>query len=311
MTPWSVKKLDLSPPSLSELVAPLTTTLSQNFKDISVSIEPCPDLTLSPFNLAAAGLSGNERVADIGGPPNLAPVPKRDRHYSIPEICSLMEMQSSHGFVLGASAGPFHVLGFNSELTPNYAYHDGEVTNRARYAKVDEKGECFTAPSPSTDFGLMGNLFGSDGLPGDVLKITARTRIGEMNFTETIQAALKSAFGDKLITLGGVFLIKVGKANLHVMPDFSKTPLKTRKEVEEWIRYYDMDAPLVCLSVLHSCEKQGWDLRAEHTHCFSEHGEGGHYHFDTTPESVEYEAYFNIARVLYRIDQPEREEGKS
>ncbi len=26
----------------------------------------------------------------------------------------------------------------------------------------------------------------------------------------------------------------------------------------------------------------------EHTHFYSEHGEGGHYHNDTTPEEVEY-----------------------
>jgi hypothetical protein len=45
-------------------------------------------------------------------------------------------------------------------------------------------------------------------------------------------------------------------------------------------------------------------LRMEHTHCFSDHGDGGHYHFDTTPENVEYEAYFNIAKIIYRVDLP-------
>jgi hypothetical protein len=46
----------------------------------------------------------------------------------------------------------------------------------------------------------------------------------------------------------------------------------------------------------------------EHTHCFGGdgggEGDGGHYHFDTTPEEVEYEAYFNTAKVVYRVDQP-------
>ena len=45
-------------------------------------------------------------------------------------------------------------------------------------------------------------------------------------------------------------------------------------------------------------------MRIEHTHCFSHHGEGGHYHYDTTPEEVEYEAYFVVAEQLLRVDRP-------
>ena len=33
---------------------------------------------------------------------------------------------------------------------------------------------------------------------------------------------------------------------------------------------------------------------------------GGHYHYDVDDEEeIEYEGYFNTARVLYRIDKPE------
>ena len=28
---------------------------------------------------------------------------------------------------------------------------------------------------------------------------------------------------------------------------------------------------------------------------FSRHGDGGHYHYDTTPDEVEYVGYFNLA----------------
>ena len=132
----------------------------------------------------------------------------------------------------------------------------------------------------------------------------AKTRTGAMNFTETIQRALKAEYGERTVSLGGVFVIRKGKANLHVMPDFSKTPLETREAVNEWLRYFDMSAPLVCLSVFHSHDP-GLDLRMEHTHCFSDHNEGGHYHDDTTPDEVEYEAYFNVASTIYRIDRPQ------
>ncbi len=49
---------------------------------------------------------------------------------------------------------------------------------------------------------------------------------------------------------------------------------------------------------------QGLDLRVEHTHCFSDHGEGGHYHMDTSPETVEYHGYYTLAESVYRVDQP-------
>ena len=49
---------------------------------------------------------------------------------------------------------------------------------------------------------------------------------------------------------------------------------------------------------------QGLDFRLEHTHCFSDHGEGGHYHHDTTPERVRYRAYLQLAERAVRIDPP-------
>lgn len=214
----------------------------------------------------------------------------------------LMEMGNT-GAVIGASAGPFHELGVNSELMPNWSYEEDAVTNQTHYAKIDEKENCLCDRLNTTDFGLMANLFGSEGSPGQVLKFTAKTRTGKDNFTTTIQKALNSQFGDRLVSMGGVFVIKKGKANLHVMPDFSRTPLKSGEEVEKWLKYFDMTAPLTCLSVFHSHDP-GLDLRMEHTHCFSDHNEGGHYHDDITPAEVEYEAYFNVADVLYRIDRP-------
>ena len=53
-----------------------------------------------------------------------------------------------------------------------------------------------------------------------------------------------------------------------------------------------------------SSSVQGLDLRVEHTHCFSEHGEGGHYHCDTTPAEAAYHGYYTVAEQLVRIDQP-------
>ena len=90
---------------------------------------------------------------------------------------------------------------------------------------------------------------------------------------------------------------------LHVMPDFSKEPLH-QDQMKEWLKFYEVEAPLVCLSTFHSHDP-GLALRMEHTHCFGEGGaNGGHYHGDVKGEEVEYEGYFNLAECVYRIDQP-------
>ena len=41
------------------------------------------------------------------------------------------------------------------------------------------------------------------------------------------------------MAIGGVFIIGKGNAKLHVMPDFSKTPVLTDADVDGWLHYYE------------------------------------------------------------------------
>ncbi|KOC14933.1 hypothetical protein AFLA70_174g002810 [Aspergillus flavus AF70] len=299
-----VKILELDPPPLSELSQVIGERLSRHFGHVAANVVPCPDLRQPPFHLAGEGLCGNERIGDVGGPPHLRPSPRLDKKYSLPSIMKMIEMRQQ-SFVLGAAAGPFHVIGQNSELMPNLARgQDGEWQNETHYAKVNEEGQCHLdkVPDDSKDFGLMANLFASDGLPGDVIHIRVKRRTGDLNFTEAIQDALRTEYGERPISLGGVFLVRSGTTKVHVMTDFS--PDSCPGPDHEWFKYYDSSSPLICLTVFHSVDSESWDLRMEHTHCFSTHGMGGHYHYDTTAEEVEYEAWLNTAKVIYRIDQP-------
>lgn len=52
------------------------------------------------------------------------------------------------------------------------------------------------------------------------------------------------------------------------------------------------------------CGGQDLDLRLQHFHSFSQSNWGGHYHYDTTPNTVEYEAYLNLAERVVRVDKP-------
>jgi hypothetical protein len=301
---FSVDRLAVEPPPLSDLEECLSAGLKDYFDRFSVAVKSCPDLRQSPFHLAGAGLCGRAVIADIGGQANLSPMPDLSKKYSLLEMGKIMEMQPEQGFLLGAAAGPFNLVGKNSELMPNFSWKGDNISNETRYAEVRDDGSTLCEGLKSTDCGLMANLFGCSGDSGLVLHITASSRTGSVNFTSAIRAILAAKYGTKTISLGGVFLIKRGTAKLHVMPDFSPTPLVTDEEKLNWLHYYDVDAPIVCLSVIHSHDP-GLDLRIEHTHCFTPDGrQGGHYHYDLTPEDVQYEAYFNVADVLYRIDRP-------
>ncbi|POS70011.1 hypothetical protein DHEL01_v211591 [Diaporthe helianthi] len=310
---WPVRRVLLQPPSLNEVAAAVHNGLGSNFGTWSASVSTPPDLRQPPFHLAGRGLSGNPRVADIGGQSNLFPEVNLDKRYDLLKLSKQMEMTS--GVLIGAGAGPFFDLGRNIELMPNIAFgsaSDGDVSNCTRYAKVLDDGSALCEKiGTSTGCGLMCNVFGCDGETGSLLHVKAKGRTGKLNFTEAIQKGLADTYGDRLISLGGVFVVCSGKLKMHVMPDFPDEPLTSRQDVDQWLHWYDMDSPMVCLSVLHSGDDKGLGLRKEHTHCFGadagggeDSRRGGHYHFDLdeTTETVEYEGWFNVAEILYKID---------
>ena len=318
---------ELASTTLDELRSILQTALDSNYLDARVEVAECPDLRKPPYNLAGEGLGGSPVIADIGGQPNLFPEPLLDKRYSMIAIAKdCMQMSPDQGMLIGAGAGPFHVVGQNSELAPNLAWKESfdKVNNLTRYAKMDKSAAQSQKPvcekCASADCALMMNLFGSSGHSGPVLRVTARKRTGSTkSFTDVIRFALHEHFGDdKPVSLGGVFIIRKGKANFHVMPDFpapEQMPFKNPKQLNDWLTYHDFTVQgsgkndeIVCLSVLHSADpgkKMG--LRMEHTHCFSVDGsgKGGHYHYDLEDEEIEYEGYFNIAQRIYRVDRPQ------
>ncbi|KAF4994466.1 hypothetical protein FDECE_13115 [Fusarium decemcellulare] len=311
------QKFPLSPPSLDELAEKLQAPLAANYEHSTVSVVLCPDLRESPFHLATEGLSGDEKVADVGGQPNLFPRPRLDAIWSMTDIAKTMEMNPEKGGLIGAGAGPFHVVGQNCELAPNLGWQGGRVDNRTRHAQIDrDSGTVSIQKSSSLDCALMINLYGSTGNPGPVIKITGRKRKGpEKSFTECIRKGLYNAYGDsQTISLGGVFVIKSGRTHYHIMPDFPSKgrPFKDPQQLNSWLTYHDFDGladPIVCFSVLHSADPgKAMGLRMEHTHGYSASGgnAGGHYHYDLddTNEEIEYEAYFNSAKAIYRLDKP-------
>jgi len=104
------------------------------------------------------------------------------------------------------------------------------------------------------------------------------------------------------MALGGIFRIEKGTVKAHIMPDFVDEDLTTKQQVDQWLKFYDMQAPLNCLSVLLTEDINNAGFRLEHTHFSSEHGQAGHYHFDITPKEVHYHGYFILCDEAVIVD---------
>ncbi|KAJ8312158.1 hypothetical protein KUTeg_009531, partial [Tegillarca granosa] len=228
-TELSVQKAPMHVPTIDEVVPVLNEGLKKNFTNVSVSVVDCPDLTQKPFMLASEGLCGSPRLADIGGPPYLIPLVQRNKVYKFSQIAKLVELPGA--FMIGAGAGPHQFIGVNSEVLESYLYPS-------------------CSPSLQTNYLFLPLASNHKGKPGKVIEVKASQRIGSENFMSSIRKTLNSHYGNKPVALGGVFLVEKGKANLHIMPDFSATPLKSQSEVDNWLKFYEMDAPLVCVGEL-------------------------------------------------------------
>ncbi|XP_075051102.1 ester hydrolase C11orf54 homolog [Mixophyes fleayi] len=296
-------------PALEDIAELLESGLKKNYADVHVKVVDCPDLTQEPFGFPVKGLCGKSRIADVGGVPYLVPTARLDKIYNTNTVAKKIDLPGA--YILGAGAASHKSVGMNAEFifsvqaeSTTAAAVNGNFMASVNPADNSCLLEKYRDKYSDHDFGLLSNLYACEGKPGKVIEINVKRRTGKDNFVSCMRKSLKEHYGDKPVGMGGTFIIQNGKAKLHIMPrEFSACPLNTDEDVDRWLNYYDMKAPLICQSVFVSHDP-GLDLRLEHTHCFSHHGEGGHYHNDTTPDSVHYLGYFHPAEYLYRIDKP-------
>ncbi|XP_043792237.1 ester hydrolase C11orf54 homolog [Apis laboriosa] len=301
----TIVKRNLHVPSLDEIKDVLKEGLIKNYANVEVEIVDCPDLTQEPFALSAPGLSGNSTLLEIGGPSFLLPTVQKNKLYDIQQLLNHLHYKED-SFVIGAGAGPWPYINSNCELIMNMVVSLSNVQNGTHISSVNKaNGNCElqNLPNNETRFALLANLFVTEGKPGKVLKVHVKKRIGNDDFIACMQKAIAQNYHNNLVGLGGTFLIKNGKVKQHVMPDFSVTPLRTEAQLNNWLHFYNMSTPLIAVGTFVSSESD-LDLRVQHFHSFSHHGEGGHYHIDITPETIEYLGYFNLGTTLYRIDKP-------
>lgn len=295
-----MESADLVVPELDVLASELERGLKANFAEAWVKPVSCPDLTKPPYSLAAAGLGGRPVLVDVGGVMNLQYVANRRKaHFDIGSIARSIDRAEAS--FIGPGAGWVDVVPerVNSELIASVALSSPPRIH-SRYAVVRKQdGAPVQAPYPHLDFGVLGNFLASDGQPGQVLEVYAAKRTGSDNFVSCMRKTLTSSatFQNKPLALGGAFQIERGRIKAHIMPDFH--PCDEFVD-PNWHVYFEFHAPLTCVSVFATAEL-GLDLRMEHTHFYSEHGQGGHYHNDVTPDEVIYHGFYTPCERVYRV----------
>lgn len=209
-------------PSLEELAEVLQKGLKDNFAHVQVSVVDCPDLTKEPFTFPVKGICGQTRIAEVGGVPYLLPLVNKKKVYDLNEIAK--EIKLPGAFILGAGAGPFHTLGFNSEFMPivQTASEHHQPVNGSYFARANPAdGKCllekYSQKYPDFGCALLANLFASEGQPGKVIEVRAKKRTGEHNFVSCMRQTLEKHYGDKPVGMGGTFLVQKGKVKAHIM----------------------------------------------------------------------------------------------
>ena len=299
--------------SLDKISKALQNGLLNNYKAVEVSVVECPNLR--DWDCPSEGISGNQKIIDVGGEPYMHDPKFIGTEFDYEEISKMIGSEKS--YALGAGSGAMSCLdGHCGELVIN----ENLITSESKsiIARVGKNKECIAEKYTARKHGGLGNVFYTDGVRGKVIKIKIKGRSGEQG---SLPQAMRKALSDNLqikenehIALAGVFRILNGKIKSHVQPDYADIKHEyydpeQMKCVKDFLQFYEPVGPeLQGYSILWTGDPTGGDLNlresGEHTHfhSYTKENIAGHYHFDVTPEEIEYEGYFNTAEEVHRVN---------
>ncbi|MDB3946951.1 DUF1907 domain-containing protein [Candidatus Pelagibacter sp.] len=313
MMQLKIEKSKFKEYSLDKISEALQSGLSNNYKEVEVSIVDCPNLR--DWACPSEGISGNQKIIDVGGEPYMHDPNLIGAEFDYEEISKMIGSEKS--YALGAGSGAMSCLeGHCGELVIN----ENLITDESKsiIARVGSNKECIAEKYTARKHGGLGNVFYTDGVRGKVIKIKIKGRSGEQG---SLPQAMRKALSDNLkiegndhLALAGVFRILKGKIKSHVQPDYKDIKHeyydpKQMKCVKDFLQFYEPVGPeLQGYSILWTGDPTGGDLNlresGEHTHfhSYTKENIAGHYHFDVTPEEIEYEGYFNTAEEVHRVN---------
>jgi len=302
------RSADLFCPSLDDLANTFTNILQEVFQEVSVKVVDCPNLMLAPFNLAAPGLGSNIHLVDIGGPDNFKNPSLNFKKFDFTKVATTIGRP--YAFFAGSAGADSDFVGSNAELIVNLNL-DTKL-NKNKYAKVvtNDAGNpsCLLLDQNNTAFGLLGNVMASDGKQGKVLEVkVSRRKSWQGDLPGTLNAGLLAKYGsNQAVGVAGVFTINNTTIYSHIMnPAFPTKTLVTQDDVNQNLTFFTFEAPATCTTTFITADNNNMNLTLTHSHFITNHNQGGHYHYDLNPETVQYFGYFAPATKIYRVEQPQ------
>ena len=304
-------KFDIPP--LQKIADALNIGLKENYKDVNVKVIDCPNL--KNWGCPAEGISGNEKIIDVGGEPYMHDPEFIGTEFNYEEISK--KIGSEKSYALGAGSSAMSCMdGHCGELTINENLITSE--SKSLVARVGKNKECIVEKYLERKHGGLSNIYFSDGRAGKVIQLKIKVRIGKQgSLSQSMRSALIKHMpikNNKHVALGGVFRVLKGKIKSHVQPDYKDIKVeyydpKQMKCIKDFLQFYQpVGSELQCYTVLWTGDPSGGNLNlresGEHTHfhSYNHNKDAGHYHFDVTPNEIEYEGYFNMPKEVYRVN---------
>lgn len=290
--------------------------LKQVYKQVKVRLVPTNevnslDLSAQPWNLAASNLGTNGIFCQLGGAKYVEYKQGHSVRFDMSSVLDQLHIKNNETLVIGPGAGDLTHLSVNGELIFNMTFdqYNKVQVQRSYSSIVTDDNQAYQAEYQPKTCGPFQHVMISsvDKTKSSILiEIDVQQRLSdeneeENNFVSVIRRSLKQ-YSNEPMALGGVFRIEKGTVNAHVMPDFLDEDLTTKEQVENWLKFYEMHAPLTCTSVILTDDINKSGFRLEHSHFFSDHDQAGHYHFDTTPQEVHYRGYYLVCNEAVIVD---------
>ena len=180
--------------SLEDIASALKKGLSENFKNVEVEVVDCPNLR--EWNCPSEGISGNQKIIDVGGEPYMHDPNFIGAEFDYQEISKMIGSEKS--YALGAGSGAMSCLdGHCGELVIN----ENLITDESRsiIARVSPDKKCIVEKYSARKHGGLGNIYYTDGKQGKVIKIKIKGRSGDQG---SLPQAMRSSLSNNLNFIG-------------------------------------------------------------------------------------------------------------
>ena len=103
----SIDKAEFAKTSLEQISEALKKGLDKNYESVGISVENCPDLT--KWDCPASGLSGNQKIIDVGGEPYMHDKRFIGAEFDFEEIAKRIGSEKSYALGAGSGLSLIHI----------------------------------------------------------------------------------------------------------------------------------------------------------------------------------------------------------